>query len=208
MRYIIILLSFLSISLYSQNTIRGKVVKISDGDTVVLRDSTNTQHRIRLDGIDCPERGQAFGNVATNFTRGICAGKDIIVDIIGYDRYKRILGVVWVEDVNLNEELLKAGLAWRYKYNKSEEYHRLEQEARKNRKGLWVDKEPIAPWDFRKKGQNTISVGVSYVYKAKSNIYHRRKDCPELTKYKSDINKIDIKEAKRNNLYPCTMCSK
>lgn len=101
---------------YAQSII-GKVVRVADGDTVTLLDSTNTQIRIRLYGIDCPENGQDFGNVAKKFTSDLCFSKIITVDVKDIDRYGRTVGVIWVQDtINVNLELLKAGLAWHYKY--------------------------------------------------------------------------------------------
>lgn len=128
----------------------GKIVKVSDGDTVILLDSNKQQHKIRLNGIDSPERGQDYGTKATEFTRNLCAGKYVKVEIIGYDQYKRVLGVVYVDDINVNEALLKEGLAWRYKHNDSEHYRTLESEARKKKLNIWSMKNPVAPWDFRK----------------------------------------------------------
>lgn len=130
--------------------LRGKIIRISDGDTVVLLDSLNSKHKIRLDGIDCPETGQDYGTKATNFTKELCMGKNVVIDVTGTDLYQRILGVVWIDTVNLNKELLRNGLAWRYKYNKSAEYLALEQHARMRRLNIWSAKNPVAPWDYRK----------------------------------------------------------
>lgn len=128
----------------------GKIVRVSDGDTVVLLDSTNTQHKIRLDGIDCPERAQDYGTKATDFTKNLCAGKYVKVDVAGIDKYKRVLGVLWVDGANVNEELLKNGLAWQYKYNNSAQYKIFENNARKKKLNIWSMSNPTAPWDFRK----------------------------------------------------------
>ncbi|WP_165044162.1 thermonuclease family protein [Dysgonomonas sp. ZJ709] len=130
--------------------LNGKIIRISDGDTVVLLDSLGTHHKIRLDGVDCPETGQDFGTKATNFTKDLCIDKHITVDVVGTDQYQRILGVVYVDDININEELLKNGLAWRYKYNKSPRYLELEEDARLRKINIWSMKNPVAPWDFRK----------------------------------------------------------
>lgn len=132
-------------------TIKGKVVKVTDGDSITILTEGNRQVKIRLDGIDCPERGQDYGTKATDFTKELCAGKDVIIDSIGIDRYRRVLGIVWVDSINVNEALLINGLAWRYKYNKSEYYLSLEQEARAQKLNIWSMKNPVAPWDFRKK---------------------------------------------------------
>ncbi len=107
---------FLSIVCCAQ-TIQGKVIRIADGDTITILDSTNTQKRIRLYGVDCPEDGQDFSNVAKKFTSDKCFGKVVQVEVRDVDRYGRTVGVVILPDSTvLNKELLKAGLAWHYKY--------------------------------------------------------------------------------------------
>ena len=133
------------------NVLRGKVVRVADGDTVTIL-VDETQHRIRLDGIDCPELKQAFGRKAKDFVSDLVFGETVKVVYEDTDFYGRILGVVYAPGgVNVNEELLKAGLAWHYKqYNKSEKLARLEDAARAAKKGLWADKNPMPPWEFRK----------------------------------------------------------
>ena len=105
-----------------------------------------------MNEIDCPEKKQAFGQKAKQFTSDFCFGK--YVEIVGHkkDRYGRTIAFVIDENGrNLNEELVKNGFAWQYvKYSKSERLFMLEQEARKNKLGLWIDENPIAPWEFRK----------------------------------------------------------
>lgn len=119
-------------------TITGKVIRVADGDTVTLLDSTNTQIRVRLYGIDCPENGQDFGNVAKRFTSDLCFSKIVTVDVKDIDRYGRTVGVIWVADtISVNLELLKARLAWHYKYfDKSEEFAQAEHIAKINKIGL------------------------------------------------------------------------
>jgi len=131
--YVFCILPLLGIS----QSITGKVIRVADGDTVTLLDSTNTQIRIRLYGIDCPENGQDFANVAKKFTSDLCFSKIITVDIKDIDRYGRTVGVIWVQDtINVNLELLKAGLAWHYKYfDKSEEFAKAETEAKEQKTG-------------------------------------------------------------------------
>ena len=147
--YTILLLS-LSLSIQSK-TLKGRIIKISDGDTVTLLDSTNTQHKIRLDGIDCPERKQPFGTKATNFVKKLTTGKTIVVEWEKKDRYGRILGYVYADGVNVNKELLKNGLAWHYKhYNEDQELAKLEQQAKDKKLNIWSDKNPIEPYRWRK----------------------------------------------------------
>lgn len=123
------------------------------GGTITLLDSTNRQIRVRLYGIDCPENGQDFANVAKKLTSNLCFSKIVTVDVKDIDRYGRTVGIVWVSDsTNVNLELLREGLAWHYKYfDKSEEFAQAEQIARKNKKGLWVQPNTVAPWEYRRK---------------------------------------------------------
>ena len=132
--------------------LKGKVVKIQDGDTITILVG-KTQHRIRLADIDCPEKKQAYGNKATQFTSDKVFGKTVKVQFTEKDFYGRILGTVYTpEGENLNEELLKAGLAWHYKqYSKDEKLAALEDDARLAKRGLWAENEPMAPWEFRRK---------------------------------------------------------
>lgn len=149
LRYILILLLFPTT--LSAHTLRGKIVRVSDGDTVVLLDSTNTQHKIRLDGIDCPEKGQPFGRKATDFVKQLTTGKEIVVEWEKKDRYKRILGVVYADGLNVNKELLKNGLAWHYKhFNQDKELAELEQQAKDKKLNIWSEKNPIEPYQWRK----------------------------------------------------------
>lgn len=155
--YILICLFFISCSDSGNPKIKdsnqtGKVVKIKDGDTIEILTSTNENITIRLIEIDCPEKKQPFGQKAKQFTSDFCSGK--FVEIIGKkkDRYGRTLAFVIDENgTNLNEELVKNGLAWWYeKYSKSENLFNLERHAKMNKLGLWVDETPIPPWVFRK----------------------------------------------------------
>lgn len=130
----------------------GKVVGIKDGDTIEVLYEGKSQ-TIRLVDIDCPEKKQAFGTKAKQFTSDFCFNKEVRVESNGKrDRYKRILGTVFADNKNLNEELVKAGLAWHYKkYSDKQTYANLENTARENRIGLWADINPTPPWNYRKK---------------------------------------------------------
>jgi micrococcal nuclease len=134
--------------------LKGKVVSIQDGDTITILKGSE-QIRIRLSGIDCPEKKQAYGNVAKRFTSSLVFGKTVYVKYTGKDRYNRVLGTVFTKNgTNLNKELLKEGLAWHYKqYDSNPELARLENQARKARVGLWADSDPTPPWEFRHPGK-------------------------------------------------------
>ncbi len=127
-----------------------KVVGVSDGDTItVLHDGKG--ERIRLHGIDCPERRQAFGKRAKQFTSTLVFGETVTVQVVDRDRYGRTVGVVLLPDGrSLNHELVRAGLAWMYRrYTNDQSLSDLEEEARVARRGLWADAEPVPPWEWR-----------------------------------------------------------
>ena len=132
--------------------ISGKVVKIADGDTFTLLVNNHDQVKVRLDGIDAPEKKQAFGNKAKQYLSSMIWGTPVTVKVLKKDRYGRSIGKVSTskfKDVNL--EMIKAGYAWHYKeYNDDKTYASAEISARKNKRGLWRDKNPIKPQDFRK----------------------------------------------------------
>lgn len=150
--FIILLLNFCVCSVFSQHFVKGKVVKVSDGDTLTILDSTNTQIRVRLYGIDCPEHGQDFSNVAKKFTSDHCFAKIDDVEVRDIDRYGRTVGIVLTPDsVNVNLALLQDGLAWHYKYyDKSEEFAKAELDARTKKRGLWVQPNAKPPWEYRR----------------------------------------------------------
>lgn len=132
-------------------TVTGKVVAVKDGDTIVVL-SARQQYTIRLDGVDCPELKQPYGRKARQFTSGQVFGSIVSVRITGRDRYRRYLGkVFYSKGRNLERELLRAGLAWHYKYyNKDKTLADLETVARAKRLGLWADPQPIPPWVYRR----------------------------------------------------------
>lgn len=134
------------------STFTAKVVRVSDGDTITVLTDNNQQIRIRLDGIDCPESGQPFGNRARELTAKLVAGKEVRIEKSGEDRYGRTLGYVWIGDKCVNHELLKAGLAWHYKYfNKDPKFAEMENKAKAAKLGLWSEPNPVAPWDWRRR---------------------------------------------------------
>lgn len=131
--------------------IYGKVVGVSDGDTITVL-SNNTPYKIRLSGIDCPEKSQAFGQQAKAFTSSLAFNQDVKIVSAGHDRYRRTIGEVFLSDGrNLNDLLLENGYAWWYqKYSHDEYRHELQDSARKSKLGLWNNLDSEAPWDYRK----------------------------------------------------------
>jgi len=134
------------------STFSGTVVSVADGDTVTVRVNGHTE-KVRLFGIDCPERHQAFGTRARRTTSELTAGRQIRVDVVGRDDYGRLLGkVILADGRNLNQELVRRGLAWWYShYSRDAALAALEADARAARRGLWVDPHPMPPWEFRRR---------------------------------------------------------
>ena len=129
----------------------GRVVGVADGDTIdVLRNSRAV--RIRLHGIDCPERGQAFGRQARQYTSKLAFRRTVGVHVRGTERYGRFVADVLLPDgSSLNRELIRAGLAWHYvRYSTDRTLASLEWEARASRRGVWADARPVPPWEFRR----------------------------------------------------------
>jgi endonuclease YncB( thermonuclease family) len=139
------------------DTLLGKVINVQDGDTITVLDDTNTQHKIRLAGIDAPEKRQAFGNVSKQSLVDMVAGQSVAVEWVKVDKYRRKVGKVMLASLDVNLVQVKRGLAWHYKKYQGEQssadqqsYAAAEIEARQVQAGLWRDAEPIPPWDFRK----------------------------------------------------------
>lgn len=131
----------------------GCVVKVIDGDTIeVLMKSPNEKLRIRLFGIDAPERGQAFYNSAKKFTASMVANKDVKLVVNNKDRYGRMVADVYLADgTHINAEIVKAGYAWHYEaYSDNVELAQWEVAARQKKLGLWQDTYAQPPWEFRK----------------------------------------------------------
>lgn len=150
--YKIILLLFVNIT-FSQTTLTAKVIGIKDGDTVVVLDSLNNQITLRLAEVDCPEKNQPFGTKAKQFTSDQVYLKTIKYVITDTDRYGRSIAMIYYDSDNkyLSAEIIKAGMGWHYKrYSTSKELANLEISAKKNKKGLWIDNNPIEPSAWRK----------------------------------------------------------
>jgi micrococcal nuclease len=135
--------------LIAADTLTGKVVKIADGDTVTILVGER-QVKIRLFGIDAPERGQDFSRKSKEALADLVFGKEVRVVTHGNDRYGRTVGDIYVGNTYVNEKMVKDGWAWNYaRYSKSKHFAELEQEAREAKKGLWAGKMPIPPWKYR-----------------------------------------------------------
>jgi endonuclease YncB( thermonuclease family) len=135
----------------------GRVVRIVDGDTLVLEVS-GARYRVRLAGIDAPERNQLWGEAATRELRRMLAGRAVVVEWHKRDRWKRLIGVVKLSGEDTNLHMVDRGLAWHYKRYAAEQaatdreaYSTAESAAQEARRGLWSDPEPIPPWEWRRR---------------------------------------------------------
>ena len=148
MKTLILLVLFSLLTL--NDSFKAKVIGIYSGDTIVVSTSNDKQLKVRLDGIDCPELDQAYGDSAKIAMVALCFKKDVRIEKVGLDTYGRTLAFVYIGDVCLNKELIRLGMAWHYKdYNSDPELAKLEEEAKANKVGLWRQAGPQSPWDFR-----------------------------------------------------------
>jgi endonuclease YncB( thermonuclease family) len=157
MKVIILIIALSFASVVNSAVLVGQVVGVTDGDTITLLDATHTQYKVRLSGIDAPEKKQAFGQSSKKSLSDLVYLKVVSVEYSKQDRYGRIVGKVLLNDVDVNLEQVKRGMAWFYKKYQNEQplqdrldYLHAQETAEAERVGLWVDSEVVAPWDFRK----------------------------------------------------------
>lgn len=146
----LVFLIFLTLGANGADVLTGKVVGVTDGDTLTLRTQTDTI-KVRLTGIDAPETGQPFGAKSKQALSAFVFGKLVMLTGTSKDRYGRTLGTVSIGGQSANLAMVATGFAWHYKrYDKSREMAEAEEQARANRRGLWADPNPIPPWDWRR----------------------------------------------------------
>jgi len=151
--FLVLLVTLLVLASASAHAWTGQVVAVTDGDTIkVLQDDRET--KVRLYGVDTPEKKQAFGQKARDLTASMVAGKVVDVEPVDLDRYGRTVGIVTVAGRSLNEELLKSGFAWVYRQychrGECSAWIMEESQARAARIGLWADPAPLPPWEWRR----------------------------------------------------------
>lgn len=154
----------------SLRVIEGTVTKVTDGDTLQVTDDLGTRVKVRLYGIDAPERerrdkftgatrrpGQPYGEESFLTLRQKTDRQRVRIDVLDIDKYRRLVGVVRIGERDINREMLDEGMAWAYrKYLRGEPaliYTEAEEQARGNRRGIWQQTEPVPPWLFRKAGE-------------------------------------------------------
>jgi endonuclease YncB( thermonuclease family) len=148
-RLALVALVLWSVPAFAQERFAGRVVGITDGDTIsVMREGRSV--RVRLEGIDCPERGQDFGQRAKQFTSDMAFGKDAAIEVRDIDRYGRLVARVTVDGEEVSLALVRSGLAWHYKkYSRDSKLAEAEMAAKSAKLGLWSHSAPTPPWEFR-----------------------------------------------------------
>lgn len=154
MQYLtILLLTLLTTSLHAGTIYTGKVITDSDSDTIKILTSDKHQIKVRLANIDSPEKKQPYGQKAKQVLSDKIYGKKVTVEKVTTDRYKRMIGNVYMGDRYINAEMVADGYAWVYrKYNNNPKLLKLECQAQQERQGLWVLQEDqrVPPWEWRK----------------------------------------------------------
>lgn len=216
MRKILVFI-LLTLSVIAQ-TITGKVISITDGDTIKVLEN-KVEYKIRFNGIDAPEKSQAYGQKSKEFLSSLIFGKEVIVEVKDKDKYGRYVSDIFLGNRYINAEMIENGFAWHYKqYSKDKKLAELEDKARENKLGLWVDSNPTSPWDFRH-GTSTVKTNAteSYsnikqnedvkenvVYITKTGKKYHRDGCSSLSKSKIEISR-EVAESKGYS--PCSICN-
>jgi len=168
--YIFLLIFILSSSssavVAGSSPFTGKVISVSDGDTITVLKNNNEQVKIRLSGVDCPEGGQAYGKKAKSFISSMVFKKSVTVEPETTDRYGRTVAMVLTDGRNLSEQLIARGYGWVFRkyctWAFCDDWLRLEEKARLARIGLWADDNPVPPWDWRaeqRRGSGASALG-------------------------------------------------
>lgn len=136
--------------------LQGRVVAIHDGDTLTVLTAAKEQVKVRLEGIDAPELKQDFGSRARQELSSLVFNKQVTVKVTGHDRYQRTLGRIFYGDLDVNLELVKRGMAWRFdQYSKEPALGEAQTAAKRAKRGLWAGGNPIPPWEWRDSKQRT-----------------------------------------------------
>jgi endonuclease YncB( thermonuclease family) len=154
--YVVVLLFILALDVHAE-TLTGRIVGVSDGHTIKLLTASNVQHRIRIAGIDAPESKQAFGTRSKQSMSDLAFNREARAECYKQDRYRWDVCNVFVDGRDVGLEQAKRGMAWHYTAYAKEQapadrdaYAAAERDARTERRGLWHDAEPVAPWEWRR----------------------------------------------------------
>ncbi|WP_181882625.1 MULTISPECIES: thermonuclease family protein [unclassified Helicobacter] len=157
--FVAIISASLGLNINSTENIQGKIIKVYDGDTITLDIGDSKKTRIRLYGIDAPESDQSFGKQSQENLLATCPLESIAnVSVKSKDRYGRLVGVVYCNGVDANKKQVVDGFAWAYK-EFSTDYIREEISARLDSRGLWSEKNPVYPQEYRKENKKRQQKG-------------------------------------------------
>ena len=143
---------------YGQKTlvIVGKVTRVSDGDTIWVHTGL-LRHKVRLNRIDAPESNQPYGKESTAHLKSLIFGKEVRVEYETTDRYGRILGIVFLGEIDINLQMVRDGCARHYRhFDKTPDYAIAEQESQSSKRGLWAALNPVNPYQWRKRNLCSI----------------------------------------------------
>lgn len=147
----LLLVSLLISESVTAEEIIGSVVGVADGDTLTILVNEHEQIKVRLAEIDAPEKAQPFGQRSKQSLSDLCFGKDAVLQKTDTDRYGRTVAKVHCAGIDANAKQIRVGLAWAYrKYLHDQSFLNLESEARTAKRGLWIDSDPVPPWEYRK----------------------------------------------------------
>lgn len=207
----------LTLSILAQ-TITGVVVSVHDGDTITV-EQNNQKYKIRFNKIDAPELKQSYGDKSQKFLSGLILNKTVKVEVQDTDKYGRFVSDVYLDKVWINAKMVENGYAWNYtQYSKDLDLIKLEAQAKDKKVGLWAEKNPTAPWDYRhgtsttstttkttsEKKTSKVDTKESVVYVTKTGKKYHRSGCSSLAKSKIEISKSD---AIAEGYEPCKKCN-
>ena len=201
-------LPFLLLALTAQAfEFTGKVVGVSDGDTLTVLYESKKQYKVRLQHIDCPETAQDFGSKAKQALSKKVFGKVVTIKFEEMDRYKRILGDVYVGKEWINLEMVQEGMAWHYKYySKDDVMAAAETKARATKAGIWSMPDPTPPWDFRR-GQGVAKMEIGQpttpIFVSRTGAKYHREDCRFVAKSKLSSTLAGV----FGRYTPCSACA-
>jgi endonuclease YncB( thermonuclease family) len=149
MSYLVVTAAVLCLGAGPKHTWR--VIGVTDGDSITCLTGDKQQMKLRLNAIDAPERGQPYANRAKQALSDMVFGRDVEVEELGTDKYKRVIARVMVGGADVNHEMVAKGMAWHYvKYDDSRDLREAEESARAAKLGLWADPHALPPWEWRK----------------------------------------------------------
>lgn len=194
----------------SPKRLTGKITHVSDGDTATIL-ANNKEVIIRLDGIDAPEGNQTKGEESTKKLRELIMDKEVAVLYSEQDKYGRTIGRIYVGEVWVNLEMIKSGYAWHYKqYSKDETLAKAEEEARKEKIGIWADTNPMAPWEYRRLTRQRMNPlrhppkpGEIVVYVTRFGDRYHKKNCQHARRRAIAVG-LEFAKA---NYEPCSICN-